>query len=126
MTDDEINQDINRQVAEIEGWRQVGNREAGRRWMPPGTPPEFNIAALPFFPPPYVTDWAWCGPLIEKYGIDLHWQPDDENGDRWMAYSFGINGMLAETPQIAICVAVMAANQHRPPTARTWTGLGDK
>lgn len=120
MIDDEINQSINRQVAEIEGWRQVDIYH----W-------EIRLGRMEDFddricPPPYATDWAWCGPLIEKHGIDLHWQPDDENGDRWMAYSFGINGMLAETPQIAICVAVMAANQHRPPTARTWTGLGDK
>ena len=24
-------------------------------------------------PPPYSTDWAWCGPLIEKY--DIHVRP---------------------------------------------------
>ena len=114
MTDDEINQSIDRQVAEIEDWHPSPDSLA-------------SVKAL-YYSPPYTTDWAWCGPLIKKHGIDLYWYPDDGDGDgdRWIASSFGVEGMLCDSPQIAICVAVMAANQHRPSIARTWTGLGDK
>jgi len=107
MTDDEIN----RKVAEIEGWRQVGSREAGRRWMPPGTPPEFNIFALHDCPPPYTTDWAWCGPLVERYRIEVYpWKDDLE----WSAFVGGFESMTAWTPQRAVCLAVIAAHENKP------------
>jgi hypothetical protein len=116
MTDDEIN----RKVAEIEGWEQVGNREAGRRWMPPGTPPEFNIFALYDCPPPYTTDWTWCGPLIEKYLVCM-----THRGERWYTDTYDGPDANDDTPQRAICLAVIAAHDQ-PITSGHWTGLGDK
>ncbi len=121
MTEDEIN----RKVAEIEGWKlmAVGGHEA--KWWPPGTHPAQNIFSLPDSPPAYATDWQWCGPLIEKYGMhcgrDILFQ-----GMRWSAGPPDMTwSQYANTPQRAICLAVIAAHDQ-PTTSGHWTGLGDK
>lgn len=65
--------EINRRVAEIEEWA-LG--EDGR-WRHPwlfGKHPQVN-------PPDYATDWAWVGPLAEKYKIGVMPQTEE-----WAAY----------------------------------------
>lgn len=112
MTDDEIN----RRVAEIEGWERLG---AGT-WVK-------GMAELRQWAegcPLYATDWAWCGPLAEKYIELLEWDRAKPSG-KWLAMAKG--GVLVrgnDTPQRAICLAVIAAHDGRP--SRTWAGLGDK
>ena len=107
MTDDEIN----RRVAEIEGWKFMRS-DSGcyAKWVPPGTHPAQNIYSLPDNPPPYAIDWAWCGPLIEKYECSLN----ERGGEGWVVDTRGRCGDFARTPQRAICLAVIAA--HGKPT----------
>ncbi len=109
MTDDEIN----KRVAEIEGWEeiQVGRRRA---WQHKETCQiSYWLGAFP-----YATDWAWCGPLVEKYGLSLDFmgEPDDAPGAyQWQCtwgYKLG-NFRQADTPQRAICLAVIAAHEGK-------------
>lgn len=103
MTDDEIN----KRVAEIEGLEFNGHY-----WFRQGEQPEY------FDPPPYATDWAWVGQLVEKYAIDLltdgkaEWRAvsvrhpvTDKMRDVWGAYE--------KTPHRAICLAVIAAHEGK-------------
>ena len=76
MTDEELN----RRVAEIEGWSL---EDSGEWRLQQGPLQELWFA----MPPPYATDWAWCGPLIEKYRVSL--------------------------TQRAICLAVIAAHEGK-------------
>lgn len=65
--------------------------------------------------PPYATDWAWCGPLLDKYRISLDWAPDKVgDGGSWDFMTNGAEG-CADTPQRAICLAVIAAKPPAPP-----------
>jgi hypothetical protein len=51
-------------------------------------------------------DWSQCGPLIGEFIEDMSIQP----GNIWMAVAFGyFTYHRAESPQIAICRAVVAA-----------------
>ena len=99
MTDDEIN----RRVAEIEGWSWDADHEL---WMPPDG---FTIALNS--PPPYATNWGFCGALIEKYECSLN----ERGGEGWVVDTRGRCGDFARTPQRAICLAVIAA--HEKPAA---------
>ena len=109
MTDDEIN----RRVAEIEGWYSISKttwmERAGRGVTKKG-------------PPPYTTDWTWCGPLLKRDIIRLEWDTGKPSR-RWMALAKrGVLVIGNKTPQIAICRAVIAAHEHailynhEPPT----------
>jgi Protein of unknown function (DUF2591) len=44
-----------------------------------GAPDDGN--GLPY----YSTDWAQGGPIIEREGITLLWQPSSYDGERWFA-----------------------------------------
>lgn len=120
MTDDEIN----RKVAEIEGWNPNLSDHPYACWWFRGN--ERHSGG----PPPYVTGWVWCGPLIGKYNIAVSnhaygnaalLSPGPEG---WVAHSCpGDPALLikaADTPQRAICLAVIAAQLsaiergHRP------------
>ena len=94
--------EINRRVAEIEGWKLMGFGGHEPRWWPPGTHPAQNLFSLPKTPPPYATDWTWCGPLIAKYSLSVIC------ADGWTAANAHV-GKSSETPQRAICLAVIAA-----------------
>ncbi len=116
MTDEEIN----RKVAGIEGWRY---RNDGQWWQraTKGRASDFYVS---FLPPPYATDWAWCGPLVEKYHVNLYGGPapgrraacflkelydedDPFDGKPWKY------GEETDTPQRAICLAVIAAHEGK-------------
>ncbi len=109
MTDDEIN----KRVAEIEGW--VYSEDA-KKWTHVAS--EGPIGAWIDCPPPYATDWTWCGPLVPKYKITLAYigEPDDPSGAfQWQAewgHKLG-SFRQAGTPQRAICLAVMAAHEGK-------------
>ena len=103
MTDD----DINRKVAEIEGWYQADSGE----W--------FTESIWESTVPPYATDWAWCGPLLLKYELELRTPLQDE----WWAAGSGFVSDNEKTPQRAICMAVIASKERK---SGTWAGLGDK
>lgn len=109
MTDDEIN----RKVAGIEGWEVfdaecLRNKHDGAFFMWPVIP--------------YATDWAWCGPLVEKYRLCVDAACSDEV---IIAFARGdSDAAQAYTPQRAICLAVISAHEGKP--SGTWTGLGDK
>ena len=54
---------------------------------------------------PYSTDWALCGPLIEKYGVG-----SDKREQGWLAVlDADYMGCFGTTPQQAICRAVVRA-----------------
>ena len=111
MTDDEIN----RRVAELEGWAM--DSLFGGMWRNAKTKDAWVDSA----PPPYTTDWGWCGPLIEKHKISI--LPFCE---KWGAnpLAYGEGTQYADTPQRAICLAVIASHEGKP--SGVWTGLGDK
>lgn len=107
MTDDEIN----RRVAEIEGWVQDSIEGRGNVWIRPPSPP-FTLSSdleARSSPPPYATDWQWVGPLVPKHKIDIIWC----SSGRPMAL-FGPSetrvSRTDDTPQRAICLAVIAAH----------------
>ncbi|MDE9480010.1 DUF2591 domain-containing protein [Xenorhabdus bovienii] len=57
------------------------------------------------------TDWAKCGELIEKHRVELDFNSVSEE---WSAYIFNFEELESviedgDTPQIAICRAVVAA-----------------
>lgn len=96
MTDDEIN----RRVAQIEGVRAVDML--------------FHHSSRTRFedikPPPYATDWAWCGPLVEKHTVSLEAHFIDGLGETgWEGYCDN-HFQTDKSPQRAICLAVIAAN----------------
>lgn len=58
-------------------------------------------------PPPYATDWTFCGPLVGKYNVDVVIKPGTQV---WGACLEG-EWIEADTPQRAICLAVIAAHK---------------
>lgn len=112
------NEEINLKMAEIEGWGFTdGGRTAyGWHWArcvdtPTGKTMERFHGENP---PPYATDWQWCGPLVEKYRVHI----EPISGGMWEATletTLPGYGEIADTPQRAICLAVIAA-QPTPAT----------
>lgn len=89
MTNDEIN----RKVAKIEELEN-GCEEFG----------------MPI--PDYCSNWTWCGPLIEKYRIKIHLH--DGCGGDWDANAKAglyLHWTNEDTPQRAICLAVIASQE---------------
>lgn len=113
MTDEELSA----KVAEIEGWKWDKD---WRAWVSSQKPvPSFWMQDAP---PPYATDWTWCGPLLKRDIIRLEWDTSKPSR-QWMALAkHGVLVIYNETPQIAICRAVIAAHEqailanHEPPT----------
>jgi len=110
MTEDEIN----RKVAEIEGARTISAyRAVVRKHATDGGKHRRTLDWEQVdAPPPYATDWAWCGPLVEKYtmAVDLavRWMADTPG---WLAVQGDDcfeDATPADTPQQAICLAVIA------------------
>ena len=97
------NAEINLQIAGILGWVFVPPEKGhyGKmtypKWRHPG-----GGAYVSETPPPYATDWTWCGPLIAKYSLSVIC------ADGWTAANAHV-GKSSETPQRAICLAVIAA-----------------
>ena len=59
--------------------------------------------------PAYSGDWSQCGPLIERYRVDvLH---EEANGE-WLSSVDAIHCAIGTTPLIAACRAIVAA--HNP------------
>ena len=106
MTDDEIN----RRVAEIKGYRS--QYETGEfRWVREINDPIWYPSSHGFdlgsdAPPPYATDWQWCGPLVEKYKVEM---VRNVPVDLWAAFVHSDSGRDS-SPQRAICLAVIAAH----------------
>lgn len=68
---------------------------------------EFGLNVAKNIVPPYSTEWAWCGPLIASFGV---WISDDEGAFTASCKPHFDRAIYdAETPQIAICRAVVAA-----------------
>jgi len=106
MTDDEIN----RRVAEIEGWWI--DAECGNYFHSDARYNQMHGGLIA--PPPYATDWPWCGPLILKYRLSLYPQASEWRCTAQWATSAGGRaacGRDATTPQRAICLAVIDANR---------------
>lgn len=104
MTDEEIN----KRVAEIEKWT-YRQKEWGLLWS-------HHEHVLPDAgPPPYATDWAWCGPLVEKYDLDVY-RMRGRKGKPWVCMRHDVEFLPeyhADTPQRAICLAVIAAHEGK-------------
>lgn len=121
MSDDEIN----RRVAEIEGWKYqtyspdwslwwCKSVEDGNGWYTRPEAPDRWLCAACYgeYPVPYATDWAWCGPLLKRDIILLKWDTAKPSR-KWMAMTkHGVLVIGNDTPQRAICLAVIAA--HKP------------
>lgn len=109
MTDAELN----RAVAEIEGWKFLMSEGGGyAKWSPPGTHPAVNVYSLPDNPPPYATDWQWCGPLLTKLLSTGSWGLEYWHGGEYMMLNYEKETTSkADTPQRAICLAVIAAKE---------------
>lgn len=83
-------------VAEIKGRKRITT-----------TRKEFGLNVAKNILPPYSTEWAWCGPLISEFGVWVsetpvtHQASCETNGGRYV--------LQGDTPQIAICRAVVAS-----------------
>lgn len=83
-------------VAETQGRKRIAT-----------TRKEFGLNVAKKIVPPYSTEWAWCGPLIASFGV---WLSDDEGAFTASCKPhFDRDIYDAETPQISICRAVVAA-----------------
>lgn len=116
------NEEINLKLAGILGWVFIPP-EMGRfgkmtypKWRHPGGHEYVSES-----PPPYATDWQWCGPLIEKYSVAVV-PAIKESGEHigFVAYEFKhviahFCPNVESSPQRAICLAVIAA-QPTPAT----------
>ena len=121
MTDDEIN----RRVAEIEGWHANNSDYPSVCWWFRGD--EKHRGG----PPPFATDWAWCGPLINRLlwdGWSIEYREREQSFVLWLPRHQedapgpdAINDCALER---AICLAIIAAHEDKP--SGVWTGLGDK
>ena len=107
------NDEIDRQVALIEGWMEIDGV-----LIPP-------VAALPNEPPihgapRFSREWHWCGPLVESYFISLYRGVDPRlpNGDvdGWVANAGGLwfdtDGVAPwvawdEDPKRAACLSLI-------------------
>ncbi|MDA3131711.1 phage protein NinX family protein [Atlantibacter subterraneus] len=79
---------------------------------------EFGLYVAKNIVPPYSTEWAWCGPLIEKYHINFNSIFDGSNSNLFatIGYRLTISGKNATGAggkefnyQLATCRAVVAA-----------------
>lgn len=100
MTDDEIN----RKVAEIEGWKQDFTKDGREVWT--DTEGDLHIGT-----PPFTRDWSLCGLLLTKYRVNVfsngHGTPftasvDAKEGGDYCASALSLRS--------AICAAVIEAN----------------
>ncbi|WP_426576736.1 phage protein NinX family protein [Xenorhabdus stockiae] len=68
------------------------------------------LIGMPKMIPEYSTDWDLCGQLIDDYSIDLSCEIET-TGTTWSAkeYYYSNGWSYAETPQIAICRAVVSS-----------------
>lgn len=92
-------------VAETQGRKRIAT-----------TRKEFGLNVAKNIVPPYSTEWVWCGPLAEELKISCYCSidPENETAYHWCAVKEVVDyrkrrGFTAETPQIAICRAVVAA-----------------
>lgn len=93
---------INAALAEIEGW----TFRDSRYWFSPDGANTYVLEEPPFLTEPRL--WA---PLIEKYNI-IPDQLGVDEGYEWMAYSEDVCE-TADTPQRAICLAVIALHEGK-------------
>lgn len=122
------NEEINLAIAAIQGWVFVPP-EMGRygqmtypKWRHSG-----GAEYVSETPPPYATDWQWCGPLVEKYDLDvmenLHGGGELTPEGKWPRwYVDACDGVLAYDDDVkrAICLAVITAQ----PTPATLQAAG--
>ncbi len=108
LTDDEIN----KRVADLQGWVFIPPDEGHYGKM---TYPKWRHSQGAEYvsenPPAYATDWAWCGPLVEKCGLEVGIR---RKTGAWSATTLGV-WEEADTPQRAICLAVIAAHAGSHP-----------
>ena len=103
--------EINKRVAEIEGLNPLDR--PGRCIIPDWflradkTVGDGDLILGCLYEP--ATDWAWCGPLVEKYQVTL----DSCPSCGWLASTPETDDMAADTPQRAICLAVLAAHEGK-------------
>jgi len=103
---DDLNS-LDRKVAELEGWVCFTHTQNTKVWTHPGG----RMIGGNDYPPPYSKDWAWCGPLVEKYLISLTY--DYQEPRRWWATSENVDdNSIANTPQEAICLAVITLKDN--------------
>jgi len=110
------NEEINLKIAAILGWvfipPEMGHygKMTYPKWRHPG-----GGEYVSENPPPYATDWQWCGPLVEKHvsGIEARFL-DGVGASEWAVDCSGYEA-VSDTPQRAICLAVIAA-QPTPAT----------
>ena len=102
------NEEINLAIAAIQGFTYVPP-EKGRfgkmtypKWRHSG-----GAEYVSETPPPYATDWQWCGPLVEKFDVDL-WRHVETNAWTACIQNCKRNG-ISQTATAAICLAVIAA-----------------
>lgn len=99
MTDDELNA----AVARIEGYtpqEHPGFPAGHYYWMHPERPGEID-------PPPYATDWQWCGPLMERHEVVT-----SKYQGAWLASSQRVRASEDASLCRAICLAVIAAHEE--------------
>jgi len=108
------NEELNQGVAELEGIPLVavpgGWGRADRQTEMHGHGECFH----PLYNP--AESWADCGPLVEKYRLDMLCEGEDALHGAWSCVTNeGRNTQCtqADTPQQAICLAVIALHQNK-------------
>jgi hypothetical protein len=92
------NEELDKAVAELQGWKKEPD---GRLWR---SPDKHIYSGLPYRPS---TIWKQAGELLEKYNIQL--DPPNFGSTEWSAAAQDIEEWsYADTPQRAICLAVLA------------------
>jgi len=105
------NEELNKAVAEAQVWRLIDDG-LGTLWQKSDS--DVDIIPCSRYDP--INNWQQAGELIEKYKFDLRYIGDSPTRV-WMASSGSNVTMFADTPQRAICLAVLAAEG-----VTTWLG----
>lgn len=101
--------DIDRRMAEAEGWRLVG-----AHWYPPGEVIDYARQGR-IAPPAYTTDWSLTGPLMERHIDSVETDPTEDGGIvRTVTLLTGEQGQDPDI-QVAFCLAYLARHE-------TWKG----
>ena len=107
--------DINARIAVKKGWK-IQDVGIGSTPLLEAISPQGQYRAYPEELPQYTTDWRLAGGLLESMQTDRDWHLHKPNSDKWevsMDYLDDKVGgwihraFVADTPQMAICLAFL-------------------
>ena len=91
------NEELDKAVAKAQGWKYCESPITHNAWWKTDTDTEYAVVV---YKP--TRNWKQAGELLEKYKIDLSFE-----GEKWLAEISNNYFAYEDTPQKAICLAVL-------------------